>query len=206
MVGNSNKEEQSARTRQTLIVVARQFFGERGYAETGTEDIVQEAGVTRGALYHHFVDKRDLFEAVYIDLQDELRDRIVAAAGSAEVDSIWVRIHRGTHEYLDHYMDATVQRIVLIDAPSVLGWNRWRELDEDYALGLLRGALGQAGEQGLLAADADSDVLAHLMMGVISEASHVIAMAEDVTVARREVGVDVDRILDSLRQPPRNEL
>ncbi|MBT5774706.1 MAG: TetR/AcrR family transcriptional regulator [Dehalococcoidia bacterium] len=206
MTGSGNKEEQSARTRQTLIVVARQFFGERGYAETGTEDIVQEAGVTRGALYHHFVDKRDLFEAVYIDLQDELRDRIVAAAGSAEVDSIWVRIHRGTHEYLDHYMDATVQRIVLIDAPSVLGWNRWRELDEDYALGLLRGALSQASEQGILAADADSDVLAHLMMGVISEASHVIAMAEDVTAARRAVGVEVDRILDSLRQPPRNEL
>ena len=206
MAGNGNKEEQAARTRQTLIVVARQFFGERGYAETGTEDIVQEAGVTRGALYHHFVDKRDLFEAVYIDLQDELRDRIVAAAGSPEVDSIWVRIHRGTHGYLDHYMDATVQRIVLIDAPSVLGWNRWRELDEDYALGLLRGALSQASEQGILASDADSDVLAHLVMGVISEASHVIAMAEDVTVARRAVGVDVDRILDSLRQPPRNEL
>jgi AcrR family transcriptional regulator len=206
MAGNRNKEEQSARTRQTLIVAARQLFGERGYAETATDDIVQQAGVTRGALYHHFVDKRDLFEAVYIDLQDELRDRIVAAAGSREVDSIWVRIHRGTHEYLYHYIDATVQRIVLIDAPAVLGWNRWRELDEDYALGLLRGALGQAAEQGTLATGADSDVLAHLMMGVISEASHVIAMAEDATVARCEVGVEVDRILDSLRTAPRNEL
>ena len=206
MTGGGTKEEQSGRTRQTLIDVARRLFGAQGYADTGTEDIVRQAGVTRGALYHHFVDKRDLFEAVYVDLQDELRDRILAAAGPPESDSIWVRIHRGTHEYLDHYMDATVQRVVPIDAPSVLGWSRWRELDADYALGLLRGALRQAGEEGILAADADSDVLAHLMLGVISEASHVIAMAEDATAARRAVGVDVDRILGSLRMAPRNEL
>jgi AcrR family transcriptional regulator len=206
MTSNANKEEQSARTRQTLIMVARQFFGERGYAETGTEDIVQQVGVTRGALYHHFVDKRDLFEAVYIDLQHELRDRILASAGLPEMDSIWVRIHRGTHGYLDHYMDPTVQRIVLIDAPSVLGWNRWRELDAEYALGLLKVALSQAMEQGTLYVGADSDVLAHLMLGVISEASHVIANADDVDVARRDVGTEVDRILESLRMPPRNEL
>ncbi len=206
MVANGSKEEQSARTRQTLIDVARALFAVDGYADTGTEDIVQQAGVTRGALYHHFIDKRDLFEAVYIDLQDELRDRILAAAGPPESDSIWVRIHRGTHEYLDHYMDPAVQRIVLIDAPSVLGWSRWRELDADYALGLLQAALTQAADQGTLAASADSDVLAHLMLGVISEASHVIASAADVAAARREVGADVDRLLESLRVPPRNEL
>ena len=206
MTTNGSKDEQSARTRQTLIAVARERFGQSGYAETGTEDIVQQAGVTRGALYHHFVDKRDLFEAVYIDLQDELRDRILAAAGPPDSDSIWVRIHRGTREYLDHYMDPAVQRIVLIDAPSVLGWARWRELDERYALGLLRGALGQAAQGGTLAIGTDSDVLAHLMLGVISEASHVIASAADVQAARREVGADVDRILESLRTAPRNEL
>lgn len=206
MTSNGSKEDQSARTRQTLIDVARVLFARDGYADTGTEDIVQQAGVTRGALYHHFIGKRDLFEAVYVDLQDELRDRILAAAGRREVDSIWVRIHRGTHEYLDHYMDPAVQRIVLIDAPSVLGWSRWRELDENYVLGLLKGALTQAAEQGSLAATSEPDVLAHLMLGVISEASHVIASADDVAEARREVGADVDRILESLRTPPRNEL
>jgi AcrR family transcriptional regulator len=206
MIANSSKEEQSARTRQTLIDVARGLFARDGYADTGTEDIVQQAGVTRGALYHHFVDKRDLFEAVYINLQDELRDRILAAAGSPELDSIWVRLHRGTHEYLDHYMDPMIQRIVLIDAPSVLGWNRWRELDAAYALGLLQHALRTAAEQRTLAVGSDSDVLAHLMLGVISEASHVIANADDVAAARQEVGADVDRLLDSLRTAPRNEL
>ena len=206
MPGSSSKEEQSARTRQALIDVARVLFAERGYADTGTEDIVHQAGVTRGALYHHFVDKRDLFEWVYTDLQNELRDRILAAAGPRESDSIWVRIHRGTHEYLDHYMDPAVQRIVLIDAPAVLGWARWRELDAEYALGLLQGAMRTAREEGSIASDADSDVLAHLMLGVISEASHVIAGAEDVAAARREVGAGVDRILQSLRTLPRNEL
>jgi hypothetical protein len=103
-------------------------------------------------------------------------------------------------------MDPMIQRIVLIDAPSVLGWNRWRELDAAYALGLLQHALRTAAEQRTLAVGSDSDVLAHLMLGVISEASHVIANADDVAAARQEVGADVDRLLDSLRTAPRNEL
>ncbi len=188
-------------TREQLIGVARQLFGQLGYAATPTEEIVRVAGMTRGALYHHFADKRDLFEAVYIQLQGELRDRALAAAGSADQGSIWQRIERGTHEYLDHYMDAQIQRIVLVDAPAVLGWSRWRELDSDYALGLLRAALGQAAAEGTLAADAEPDVVAHLMLGVISEASQVIASADDTVAARGAVGVDVDRILASLRQP-----
>jgi AcrR family transcriptional regulator len=137
MTGGGTKEERSGRTRQILADGARRLFGEQGYADTGTEDIVRQVGVTRGALYRHFVDKRDLSEAVCVDLQDELRDRILAAVGPPESDSIWVRIHRGTHEYLDPCMDATAQRVVLIDAPSVRGWSRWREFDADYALGLL---------------------------------------------------------------------
>jgi len=205
MVGNS-KDDQSARTRQRLISVAREQFAEHGYAQAATEEIVQQAGVTRGALYHHFDDKRSLFEAVYTELQDELRDRILQAAGPPESASIWARIHRGTHEYLDHYLDPGVQRIILVDAPSVLGWARLRELDENYALGLLRGALTTARNQGTLAGDADPDVLAHLVIGSISEASHIIASADDAPAARAEVGADLDRILQSLQTPPRNEL
>ena len=192
------KEDQSARTRQALIEAARDLFARHGYAATGTEEIVQVAGVTRGALYHHFVDKRDLFEAVYTDLQNDLRDRIVAAARSRPEAPTWDRIRRGVIEYLDHSMEPTVQRIVLIDAPAVLGWERWRAIDSEYALGLLKNALDGARDEGLLIA-ADPDTLAHLMLGVVSEASQVIAGASDVAAARREVGKDVDHFLDSLR-------
>lgn len=197
-VARGPKEDQSARTRATLVDAARALFAEHGYSNTGTEDIVQAAGVTRGALYHHFVDKRDLFEAVYTNLQNDLRDRIVAAAQADPDALVWDRIRRGVHEYLDHSMEPTVQRIVLVEAPAVFGWQRWREIDSEYALGLLKGAMRNAADEGLLI-DADSEKLAHLMLGVLSEASQVIAGAENVTAARLEVGTYVDHLLDSLR-------
>jgi AcrR family transcriptional regulator len=191
------KAEQSDRTRATLIMVARHLFAERGYAGTATEEIVQAAGVTRGALYHHFRDKQDLFEAVYRDLQDELRERI---RGAARVEAErWERVRAGFHEYLDHSMDPTIRRIVLIDAPSVLGWERWREIDNEYALGLLRGAMERLQGDGDIAADSSIEYLSHLLLGVISEASQLIASATDVAAARVEVGTLVDRMLDSLR-------
>lgn len=198
VVIRGSKEDQSARTRGALIDAARALFAERGYASTGTEDIVHAAGVTRGALYHHFVDKQDLFEAVYTNLQNDLRDRIRAAARADEDAPVWERIRRGVHEYLDHSMEPTVQRIVLVEAPAVFGWERWREIDSEYALGLLKGAMIGARDDGLLI-EADPDTLAHLMLGVVSEASHVIAGASDVAAARLEVGKDVDHLLDSLR-------
>lgn len=198
-VVRGSKEDQSARTRAALIDAARTLFAERGYAATGTEEIVQAAGVTRGALYHHFIDKQNLFEAVYTNLQNDLRDRIVAASRTDPDAPVWERIRRGVHEYLDHSMEPTVQRIVLVEAPAVFGWQRWREIDSEYALGLLKGAMNNARDEGLLI-DGDPDTLAHLMLGVVSEASQVIAGADDVTAARSEVGKDVDRLLDSLRR------
>jgi AcrR family transcriptional regulator len=197
-VARGPKEDQSARTRAALIDAARTLFAEHGYSSTGTEDIVQAAGVTRGALYHHFVDKQDLFEAVYTNLQNDLRDRIVAAARADPEAPTWERIRRGVHEYLDHSMEPTVQRIVLVEAPAVFGWQRWREIDSEYALGLLKGAMTGARDEGSLI-NGDPDTLAHLMLGVVSEASQVIAGATDVAAARLEVGKDVDHILDSLR-------
>jgi AcrR family transcriptional regulator len=191
------KAEQSDRTRAALVAVARQLFAERGYAGTSTEEIVHAAGVTRGALYHHFRDKQDLFEAVYRDLQDELRERIRAAA-RVEAER-WERVRAGFHEYLDHSMDPTVQRIVLIEAPSVLGWERWREIDNEYALGLLRGAMEGLQRDGAIAPSTSIEYLSHLLLGVISEASQLIASASDVAAARAEVGALVDGVLDSLR-------
>jgi AcrR family transcriptional regulator len=131
------KAEQSDRTRAALVRVARQLFADRGYAATSTEEVVQQAGVTRGALYHHFRDKSDLFEAVFLEIQDEARDRI-RGAGSVPSE-FWERFRAGFDEYLNHSMDPSIQRIALIDTPAVLGWERWRELD--YTLDLLQGAL-----------------------------------------------------------------
>jgi AcrR family transcriptional regulator len=188
------KAEQSDRTRTALVAVARQLFAERGYAGTATEEVVQQAGVTRGALYHHFRDKQDLFEAVFIDVQEELRLKIRAAYVS-QADP-WTAFRAGFQEYLNHSMDPTVQRIVLLDAPSVLGWERWREID--YSLGLLQNGLQALATQGIVR-DVPVDELAHLLRGVASEASHMIAMASDAAASRRRVGQVVDLLLEGIR-------
>jgi AcrR family transcriptional regulator len=193
------KSAQSDRTRASLIAVARSMFAERGYGPTPTEEIVAAAGVTRGALYHHFRDKLDLFEAVYLELQDEMRARISEAYGNTlqTTEDRWEALRAGFHEYLDHSMDPEVQRIVLLDAPSVLGWERWREID--ISLDLLQTGLGVSRDEGVLDERLPVDETAHLMLGVVSEASHLIAQSRDVERARASVGALVDHFLDALR-------
>jgi AcrR family transcriptional regulator len=190
------KADQSEGTRRQLLDVARRLFAERGYAGTATEEVVRQAGVTRGALYYHFRDKRALFRAVVEDVQSELRERIQAAA-AAPADP-WERLRAGLHAFLDACREPAVQRIVLLDAPSVLGWAEWRELDARYGFGLLQGALQGLRDAGLLDPQ-PIEPLAHLLLGALSEAGLVIAEAEDAQAARDAVGMALDRLLRGLR-------
>lgn len=191
----NRKSEQSDRTRAELIRVARSLFAARGYAGTSTEEVVQQAGVTRGALYHHFRDKNDLFEAVFAEIQDEARARIRDAAESRVAP--WERFRAGFDEYLNHSMDPSIQRIALIDAPAVLGWERWRETD--YALSLLQNALRGLQESGDIPPQLPTDELAHLLRGVANEASQLIASAADAPAERLRVGEALGAILEGLR-------
>ena len=192
----SRKAEQADRTRANLMVAARSLFADRGYAGTATEEIVQQAGVTRGALYHHFRDKRDLFEAVFIEVQQEMRDRI-GAASRGNPGEPWDKFRAGFDVYLDHSMDPAVRRILLLDAPSVLGWERWREIDASLAM--LRNGLTGLRASGHLDAGIGIEEVAHLLRGVASEAAHMIALASDAAGTRRAVGDAVDRLLRSVR-------
>lgn len=192
----SRKAEQADRTRANLMQVARMLFAERGYAGTATEEIVQQAGVTRGALYHHFRDKRDLFEAVFIEVQQEMRERIGAASRGAGEDP-WRGFRAGFDVYLDHSMDPAVRRILLLDAPSVLGWERWREIDASLAM--LRNGLTSLRASGDLDPSMGVEEIAHLLRGVANEAAHMIALASDTEETRRVVGDAVDRLLQSIR-------
>src|SRR5437016_5167473 len=129
------KEEQSRATRSELIRVATTLFAERGYAAVGTEEIVRLAGVTRGALYHHFADKRELFLAVFEQLEGELLNAI--AARVAGVSDPWEAMLTGMRAFLDVCTDPTVIRLSLVEAPAVLGWTAWRDIGARYPLGLL---------------------------------------------------------------------
>jgi AcrR family transcriptional regulator len=189
------KAQQSEATRAALVAAARPLFAERGYAGVGTEEIVRSAGVTRGALYHHFADKKDLFRAVYEDVERELVEQIAAGALSA-ADPVEA-LRAGSQAWLDACEEPGIQQIALLDAPSVLGWEEWREIGMRYGFGLVQGTLQAAMDAGLLEPQPVRP-LAHLVLGAIDEAAMLVARADDGGKTRREVGESVERFLDHL--------
>jgi AcrR family transcriptional regulator len=191
------KAEQSEATRAALIATARELFAERGYAAVGTEEIVRATGVTRGALYHHFAGKLELFQAVYEDVERRLLERIAASAISSAEDPLQA-LHAGAEAFLDACEDPAVQRIALVDAPSVLGWEQWRAIGLQYGLGLVQSAVGAAIDAGLIEQQPVRP-LAHLLLGAIDEGAMLIARADDGGETRRQVGASVARFLDALR-------
>jgi AcrR family transcriptional regulator len=192
----NRKAERSEQTRGALVEAARGLFSERGYAGVSTEEIVQAAGVTRGALYHHFKDKQDLFVAVVEGVEQEILER-VAAAAVAETDP-WEQQRVAVGAFLDVCLDPAVQRIVLTDAPSVLGLTAWREIEARYGLALVRAGLQLVMDAGLIEQQ-PIEPLAHMLLGAMAEGGLLIARAADPALARREVGDSLDRIMRGLR-------
>jgi AcrR family transcriptional regulator len=191
------KADQSEATRSALVEAARSLFAERGYGAVATEEIVRAAGVTRGALYHHFAGKRELFEAVYEDVERRLVERIAASAMSAASDPL-TALEVGAQAFLDACEDPAVQRVALLDAPSVLGWERWREIGMRYALGLVQATVKEAIDAGLIDPQPVT-TLSHLLIGAIDEGAMLIARADDGGETREQVGASVSRFLAALR-------
>lgn len=192
----SRKAERSEATRASLMAAARRLFAEHGFAETATEQIVQQAGVTRGALYHHFKDKTALFRAVVEQMEAE----VTATTGAAALDAggIWEGIVAATDAFLDACLDPAVRRIILIDAPSALGLTVWREIERTYGLALITMALEAAMEDGIVERR-PVEPLAHVVAGAINEAALTIGAADDPAAARVEVGEALIRLLEGLR-------
>jgi AcrR family transcriptional regulator len=197
----SRMAERVEETREALIAAARSLFAERGFADVATEEIVRAARLTRGALYHHFDGKEDLFRAVYERVEQELVERVAANAASA-ADPLQA-LRAGAHAFLDACEDPAVQRIALIDAPSVLGWEQWREIGLKYGFGLVQGTLEAAIDAGLIERQPVRP-LAHLLLGSIDEAAMLVARADDHGKTKREVAAAIDRYLDSLRPREQN--
>lgn len=174
------QQDRSRATRATLIATARRLFAERGYAGVPAEEIVTEAGLTRGALYHHFQDKQGLFRAVFMELEAETAEEIRAAMAGAEDPAV---VALGT--FLTACERPEMIQIALTDAPTVLGWQAWREIESEHGLGLITGFLQQAADAGLLVTNA-VEVLAQLLLSALIEAAMVIANAPDRALARQQ--------------------
>ncbi|MEY9939641.1 TetR/AcrR family transcriptional regulator [Streptacidiphilus sp. MAP5-3] len=197
------RAEHTADTRRALLRAARTLFAERGYTATGTEDIVAAAQVTRGALYHHFKDKADLFRAVMGDCAQDMAERLVeqeTARAEARSGDAWTLLRLGFQSFLDACNDPDFQRIVLVEGPAVLGHSAWDALVEQHGYVLLAEELTRAIAEGSIQPMPVAP-LTRLLAALISEASLYIARAEDHARARREAGEVLDRLLTGLTLP-----
>ena len=191
----SRRAEHAADTRRALVRAARRLFARRGYVATSLDDICERAGVTKGALYHHFAGKEDLFCAAYDDLGEELV-RFGAAAADPSADQ-WEQLRAGGQAYLEVCARPDVRGLIL-EAPAVLGWRRCREIDRKYSLGQLEIALTTAVDAGMLVS-ASPARLAALLTAMFSEAAMAVAAASNPEQARDEIGRELDGVLAALR-------
>ena len=187
--------QRSEATRAALLAAARRLFAEQGFAGTGREEIAAAAGVTRGALYHHFASKEAVFRAVVEQLEEELTNQVAVAGMKGEDPAEQLRL--GCLAFLDGCLDPAVRRIVLLEAPAVLGWDQWREIDERYGLALLTHSVQEVMAAGLID-PGPVGPLAHMLLGALNEAALLVATAKRPKAARAEVGRTVERVLDRL--------
>jgi len=189
--------ERSEATRGRLVSTARRLFADKGFAATSTEEILGEAGVSRGALYHHFASKTDLFRAAFEAVEDDLTAQILAAAaGSGATDPLGI-LGLGFDAFLDQCVRPEVQRIVMLDGPTVLGWDAWHELDERYAFGTIKTVLTLAAEQDRIP-EAAVEPLSHLLVGAVMQAGMVVARADDPQQAKTAMSETFARLIAGL--------
>jgi AcrR family transcriptional regulator len=193
--GMARNADRSRETRQALLSTARALFARLGYAGTSTEAILAAAGLTRGALYHHFRDKAELFAAVCEDLQVEAETVILAAAEAAP--DPYQAVEAGCLAFLDFMVEPEVRRILLIDAPSVLGWTQWSELDRRHGFGLLVEGVRAATDAG--AFSGDPLTLAVLINGALNYGVVWAGQSEDPAALSR-LKVTAVALLRSLRR------
>jgi AcrR family transcriptional regulator len=179
------QRERTESTREALILAARRLFTERGYEQVGTEEVVRAAGVTRGALYHHYGDKASLLEAVYNRIEAESTERVARIVLGSELHSPLEAMKAGIEAFLEECEKPELRQIALHDAPAVLGWERWREIGAANGLGLIEASLGAAIEAGEIR-PVPVKPTAHLLMGALDEAAMLLAR-DDRPEARTEV-------------------
>jgi AcrR family transcriptional regulator len=186
------QRQRSEATTRDLLEAARELFARDGYGATSLEAVAAEANVTKGALYHHFAGKRELFEAVF----EEEERRLCAALADVHArhaDPVEAA-YQGCRAFLDASLDPAVQRITLIDAPSVLGWQRLREIEARYGLVMIKEGLHKAAVASG-APDRDVDPAAHLLFGALCEGAMFLATAEDPASAKRKLETELESLL-----------
>ena len=195
MITKDKRGVQGDATRLALLSAARELFGEQGYAATSIEEVAGRAGVTKGAVYHHFGGKSELFQDVYEQVMREVSDHVVSRFNEPDH---WTALTSGCQLMIDAQLDPAVRRIALHDARSVLSWDVVHLIESRYGAVGIRGALRKAMHGGVIEPQ-PLRPLALLLAGALSEACFYVADADDPMQAREEVGRLVVRILEGLK-------
>ena len=186
-------------TRDALISAARRLFAAKGYHNVGIREFAAEAGVTRGALYHHFTGKDELFLAVMETIQGELMANAARRHRTSKRPDRWAQLRQDLQIALDEMMAPEIAQILLVDAPSVLGWQRWREHRQRFGLDAIHKAIELSIAEGLIAPQPTLE-LAHLISAGFNEAAMLIAYAADPAALRASAGKALDGLLAGLRR------
>jgi AcrR family transcriptional regulator len=194
----TSRAAQGRATRDQLIEVATGLFAEHGYEDTSIEAVLAAAGVSRGALYHHFAGKDALFQAVVATLDARVLSELAEVTRDAS-DAVST-LNTGAMAWIDLASDPVIQQILLIDAPSVLGWDQWRNMDENNALSAMRGILHAVAQEGRLPEEF-ADSFAHMVLAAIDEAALMIARAEDPVAAHAQGRAAVAELLRRITTP-----
>ncbi|WAU83739.1 TetR/AcrR family transcriptional regulator [Streptomyces sp. Qhu-G9] len=190
-----SRAEQRVATRRALLAEGRRHFAADGYHDVVLAEVAQAAGVTKGAAYHHFESKAGLFRAVVAQVQHELGERVAEAAERYE--DPWEQLRAGCRAFLAAGSDPAVRRILLVDAPTTLGWDEWRALDEESSARHLTEALQALVEAGIID-DQPVEPLARLLSGAMNEAVLWLARSGDPQ-ARSQTERALDRLLNGLK-------
>ena len=185
---------QGTETQKTLRREARKIFARKGYTGANTNELVERAKVTKGALYHHFANKRELYHAVVEDMEQELVERLEAAATAAGGRDPWERLRAMCRAYLDACRDPALARMLVLEAPVVLGWKTWCNLEQKYEVAAFARCLSDAD-----ALQEPAEMLAQVILGALTTGARVIATAADPSGARAEVQKTIDRLIAGLR-------
>jgi AcrR family transcriptional regulator len=196
---SSLRAQQVAQTRDSLVHAGRELFGQKGFRQTSVEDLARAARVTTGALYHHFPTKTALFEAVFEHAHTELMAASMAAAQDATDDLDLLA--RGFEAFLDAVLESDLQRILILDAPAVLGPARFTELDERYAFAVIVAALRAATDAGSLQVD-DPETVTRLLLGALTRGAMLIANSPDPVGTRHAVALSMRALLSGFATPP----
>ena len=193
----SRREEYAEVTRAAIVEAAVSRFAAVGYAGANIDSIADRARVTKGAVYHHFSDKAELFEAAYTAMEERLLARVLA--GIDGIDDPWEALRVGADVFLEECCEPDFARIALEEAPVALGWSRWKATEERYFLGLLGAALRALAEAGQIAIPAEGDLTARMLLAALDEAGLSVASSPDPQAERVRAADVITRLLSGLR-------